>query len=286
MMRTDTSSTSNDSSHRESDNVSGDLVHMGSPPLEGDTSFHSSAEEPPHILPLRGPSPNPPFRPHSPESAHGIRPRSRGSSHDPTTTSNSRLRLSLTSVLDAVKEITSRTSRSRSTARLEERERGRSRVRTTAEEQNSASILEVGEGVGSPGNSSQLGPNASHGHSEHREHYLLGLGRILGLERDHEKEKDGEQKSKEHGESWREFKPGGSFPWNSSSLFPCLTKRLPGNGRDFKLQVPTASRSPSYFHLIFRLRFPSLMARLTTLSRVSLTGPAPSRLNSLATSHY
>ena len=63
-------------------------------------------------------------------------------------------------------------------------------------------------------------PNTHHpsSHTEHRDHHLLGLGRVLGLERDHEKEKDGEHKSKEHGESWREFKPGKLSPWRLSSL--------------------------------------------------------------------
>lgn len=105
-------------------------------------------------------------------------------------------------------EVTSRApSRSKSVA--DERGRGRTRVRITDEEQSRESIIGLGDGVVGAGDGIQLGGNSSHPgrHMEHREHHLLGLGRVLGLERGHE-EKDGEQKGKEHGEGWREFKPG------------------------------------------------------------------------------
>ncbi|KAF8124382.1 hypothetical protein EV363DRAFT_1354337 [Boletus edulis] len=151
-------------------------------------------------------------------SSTGTQPSTRGNSHDPLNTpaSHSRFPFSLTSVLDAVKEITSRTpSRSRDVARSEERERGRTRARIITEEQSGT---EVGEGVVSPGNSGPLGPNASH-LAEHREYHLLGLGRVFGSERDHEKDKDGELKSKGHGEGWREFKPG-TYSYPISFLLP------------------------------------------------------------------
>ncbi|KAG6369166.1 hypothetical protein JVT61DRAFT_1394 [Boletus reticuloceps] len=202
------SSTSDDFVNRENDDRTDDLV-LTTPSLGGD-AFHNNTGEPLHVLPHDGPSPNHPLPPHSPEYAHGTQPSTRGNSHDPLNTpaSHSRFPFSLTSVLDAVREITSRTpSRSRDVARSEERERGRTRVRIITEEQSGT---EVGEGAVSPGNSGPLGPNASH-LAEHREYHLLGLGRVFGSERDHEKDKDGELKSKGHGEGWREFKPGKSF---------------------------------------------------------------------------
>lgn len=104
-------------------------------------------------------------------------------------------------------------SRSRVVTRSEERERGRTRVRIIAEEQNREGTR-VGEGSVRTGSSQSAatGFNPS-GHVEHREHHMLGLGRVLGLHRDHEKEKDVQQQ-KEQGEGWREFKPGmlESFP--------------------------------------------------------------------------
>ncbi|KAI9459347.1 hypothetical protein HD554DRAFT_1619258 [Boletus coccyginus] len=206
------SSTSNDSLHRENDNHIDNVVHPN-PPLEGDSSFRNPTEEHPHVPPHSGPSPTRPSRAHSLENSRETQPSTPGNGRDSSNppSSRSRLRLSLAPVLDAVREVTSRTSsRSRSVARSEERGRGRTRIRIIPEEQERASILELGEGVTGTGNGSQLGANESHpsGLAEHREHHLLGLGRILGLERDHEIQKDGEQKHREHAESCMEFKPG------------------------------------------------------------------------------
>ena len=259
-MHSNASGTSNDSLHRENDNRTDDLVHTSSH-LETDVPLHNSAEETSHVLPHRDLSP---FRAHSPDNGHGSRPRKRGGSHDRdrSNASHSRLHLSLASILDAVKEMTSGTSSpSPSVAGLEERERGRTRARVITEEHSEVGVHEVGVGVAGP-----VRPNASHpsGHTEHREHHLLGLGRVFGFERDHEKEKDGENHSKEHGESWREFKPGESLPWYLSFLFPRLTNLSLGNGCDFISQVPTATRSPSCFRLIFHRRFRFLMDHLTT----------------------
>lgn len=121
---------------------------------------------------------------------------------------------------------------------------------------------------------------------EHREHHLLGLGRVFGLERDHEKEKDDEQKSKERGEGWREFKPGKfeSLPLRLPSRFPCLANGSPGIN-DFTSQVPIGTRFPSCFRPIFHRRFLFLMHHLTTPSKLSLTDPAHSHLSSLAKFH-
>ncbi|KAH0833827.1 hypothetical protein J3R83DRAFT_10991 [Lanmaoa asiatica] len=212
----DASSTSNASFHQENDNRTDDMAHT-TPSFEGHTSLHNIAEEPPRALPRRGLSPSRPSRAHSPENT--TQP-CRDSSN--TSTGRSRLHRSLGSVLDAVKEVASRApSRSRGVIGSEERERGRTRVRIVAEGQSGTSILEVGEGVAGTRSGSQLGANASHpsSHMEHREHHLLGLGRVFGLERDHEKENDGEHKSKNSGEGWREFKPG-EFDYPISFLLP------------------------------------------------------------------
>lgn len=177
-----------------------------SPPFTGNsTPPHNTIEELPRIPPHRDTPPSRPSRSYSPQNTHGSQPHARGNSHDSssTPTGRSRLRL-LSTVLDAVMEVTSRApSRSRDVAGSEETERGRTRVRTLAQEQSR-------EGIQGGGNSSQLAANASHPstHMEHREHHLLGLGRVLGLQRDHEKEKGVQQKSKEQGEDWREFQPG------------------------------------------------------------------------------
>ncbi|KAF8548404.1 hypothetical protein OG21DRAFT_1564142 [Imleria badia] len=237
-MHSNASSTSNDSLHRENDSRPDDLMHT-SPPLEADIPLHNTADELSHVLPHGGPSP---FRAHSPENTHGPRPRTRGSSQDRSNTGHSRLHLSLASVLDAVREITSRTSsRSPSAAGLEEGERGRTRARVVAEEQSEGGILEVGEGVARHGSGSPLGPNTSHpnAHTEHREHHLLGLGRVFGLERDYEKDKDGEHMSKEHGESWREFKPG-TYSYPISFLLPPdlpPTFSLPRGSLDYSIKA-------------------------------------------------
>ncbi|KAG8215107.1 hypothetical protein J3R82DRAFT_8558 [Butyriboletus roseoflavus] len=211
---TNASSNSDVSLLRENDDHTNGRAHTG-PPFEDGTSSFNTPEEPPHILP----PPSHPSRAHSPGNTHGAQLHTRVNSRDSSITpaGRSRLHISLSSVLDAVMEVTSRAPpRSRSVA--EERGRGRTRARIPAEEQSEES--NVGEGVTGTGDGSQLGGNSSHPsrHVEHREHHLLGLGRVLGLERGHE-EKDGEHKSKEHGGGWRVFKPG-TYSYPISFLLP------------------------------------------------------------------
>ncbi|KAH7882072.1 hypothetical protein F5I97DRAFT_1817668 [Phlebopus sp. FC_14] len=103
-------------------------------------------------------------------------------------TGRARSRFSLGAVLDVVKEVTRARSRSKDVREDEERGRGRTKVRPT-----------------------------EHRDKEHT-HSLLGLGRVLGLDR--EKAEHGQ---KEQGDGWKEFRKGRFiFPqfWLGTYTYP------------------------------------------------------------------
>lgn len=180
-----------------------------SPSFTSDTSFNHTIKELPSILPHSDPSPSGPSRSSSPENCHGYERPVCGASYEASNTQGgrSRWRRSLSTVLGAVMDVTSRApSMRRDTVGPEEIERGRTRVRNMAEEQ-SWDDIQVGEGIPGAENCSQLGANASH-QSGHGKHHSLDLGRVLGLERGQKKEQTIHRKSKEYGEGWREFTPG------------------------------------------------------------------------------
>ncbi|KAG9308109.1 hypothetical protein JVU11DRAFT_12541 [Chiua virens] len=205
------SNVSSESFYRRND--SNHDVAFSSRYVEGDTSRHNTAEDL-VILSHRGHSTGRPPRAHSPGDTNRTRPpigrNSRDSSEAPA--GHSHLRFSLGSVLDAF----AHKPRGVQVYGSEERERGRPRDRNPPGEQSRTGTLEVDDGIANTLNGRQLMSNASHpsGHMERREHHLLGLGRLLGLERVHEKY--GEQK---HTGGWGEFTPG-TYSYPISFLLP------------------------------------------------------------------
>ncbi|KAF9228156.1 hypothetical protein BS17DRAFT_763711 [Gyrodon lividus] len=221
------SSISNVSLHREND-PGYDRIH---PHLDDTTlSRHSSTEEEypqTQLSPLRGLSNHTSLGRTSRTCSPDVR-RTPDTSLDASHTRTGRAysRFSLGSVLGAVKEVATGgryRSRGFSADGEEERGRGRTRVRVGVED---------GEGVGSinahgrdgivtgGGNSITPGTHTFQpsGHRDHP-HHLLSLGRALGLDWDHDKEKVHERQSKEQGEGWKEFKKG-TYTYPISFLLP------------------------------------------------------------------
>ncbi|KAF8841054.1 hypothetical protein BDN67DRAFT_577840 [Paxillus ammoniavirescens] len=137
----------------------------------------------------------------SPDGTRTARSPDAGRDTSCTRTGRAYSRFSLTSVLDAVKEVaTAARSRSRGFGLSEDadRGRGRTRVRVGVEEGE-------GEGADTDGRDNIItGSDKDHSH-----HFL---GRVLGL--DHDKEKGHEQ-----GEGWKEFKRG-TYTYPISFLLP------------------------------------------------------------------
>ncbi|KIJ18092.1 hypothetical protein PAXINDRAFT_167375 [Paxillus involutus ATCC 200175] len=137
----------------------------------------------------------------SPDGTRTARSPDPGRDTSCTRTGRAYSRFSLTSVLDAVKEVaTAARSRSRGFGLSEEadRGRGRTRVRVGVEEGE-------GEGADTDGRDNII----TGGDKDHSYHFL---GRVLGL--DYDKEKGHEQ-----GEGWKEFKRG-TYTYPISFLLP------------------------------------------------------------------
>ncbi|KAF9239464.1 hypothetical protein BU15DRAFT_61972 [Melanogaster broomeanus] len=138
--------------------------------------------------------------------------RAHDTSHDAphTRTGRTHSHFSLSAVLGAVKEVaTGERSRSRDVDLSGKMERGRARTRV-GDDEDAASNTN-GRYGSVTGGANSVTPMSQPGH------HLLGLGRIFGLDRDNDDQR--ERSSKEQGDGWKEFKKG-SYTYPISFLLP------------------------------------------------------------------
>ncbi|KIK98279.1 hypothetical protein PAXRUDRAFT_702378 [Paxillus rubicundulus Ve08.2h10] len=199
------SSISNSSLQRDNDTAHGgthihhdDSTLSRHPSAEGE--YSQTRASPLRGRPLNHTSSMRTSRTCSPDGTRTARSPDAGRDTSSTRSGRAYSRFSLSSVLDAVKEVaTAARSRSRGFGVGEETDRGRGRTRVRV-------VVEEAERDGV--DTDERDNNITGDHSRHF------LGRVLGLDWDHDKEKGHEQ-----GEGWKEFKRG-TYTYPISFLLP------------------------------------------------------------------